>query len=43
LKVRKRDEVAFNADVMKALVHVGKKNKEAKEKFGITKKASPEN
>jgi hypothetical protein len=43
LKVKKGEEGAFNADIMNALVEVGLKNKEQKERFGITKKASEEN
>lgn len=43
IKVKKGEEDAFNADIMSALVQVGKENKAVKEKFGITKKTSPEN
>jgi hypothetical protein len=34
---------AFNEDIMNALVEVGTKNKEIKEKYGRITKASPSN
>jgi hypothetical protein len=43
IKVKKADEAAFNEDIMNALVEVGNKNKEVKERFGLTKKTSKEN
>lgn len=43
-RVKTADKGAFNEDIMNALVEVGTKNKEIKEKYGrITKKASPSN
>lgn len=43
-RVRTGNKGAFNEDIMNALVEVGTKNKEIKEKYGrITKKASPSN
>lgn len=43
-KVKTGRDGAFNEDIMNALVEVGMKSKESKEKFGrITKKASPSN
>jgi hypothetical protein len=43
-KVKLGEDGAFNEDIMNALVEVGLKNKQIKEKFGRkTKKASPSN
>lgn len=44
IKVRKADEEAFNADIMKALVEVGIENKTIQDQYGRgNKKASPSN
>jgi effector-binding domain-containing protein len=43
-RVKTGDKGAFNEDIMNALVEVGTKNKEIKEKYGrITKKTSQSN
>jgi hypothetical protein len=39
ISVKTADKGAFNEDIMNALVEVGTKNKEIKEKYGRIKKA----
>jgi hypothetical protein len=43
IKVKKGEENAFNEDILNALVVVGLKNKETKEKFGSRLKKTLEN